>query len=254
MVALRMANVGFLPGLFGMTDWPASGSERTAVIPRKAKRLPRAFAERFARLATGCLLIIDPLRIRIRLRLVALVALAVLRLVLLRLVIILLDPLRLLLRQRGAQLEVASPVEERLAVDERRLHTRIGRERVAVPDGEVSVLAGVDGAETVIEAKLPGGIQRAELQRLLFRQSAVLHGLGGVEVEAAGQLGIVGVDRGQHAAAHHQGHVVWDGVTGFGLEPPPVDERTPTRAVSGDLLGHLVAFEHVLELADLEAL
>src|SRR5258708_37390434 len=123
MVALRMANVGFLPGLFGMTDWPASGSERTAVIPRKAKRLPRAFAERFARLATGCLLIIDPLRIRIRLRLVAL---AVLRLVLLRLVIILLDPLRLLLRQRRPQLEVASPVAELLRVALHCLPTWIG--------------------------------------------------------------------------------------------------------------------------------
>src|SRR5258708_39250402 len=136
-----MANVGFLPGLFGMTDWPASGSDRTAVIPRMAKRLPRAFAERFARLAIGCLLLIDPLRIRIRLRLVAL---AVFRLVLLRLVLVLLDPLRLLLCQRGAQLEVAGPVEERLAVDERRLHTRIGRERVGGPDGEAGSLANVD--------------------------------------------------------------------------------------------------------------
>src|SRR5258708_11821665 len=124
-MALRMANVGFLPGLFGMTDWPASGSVRTAVIPRMAMRLPRAFAERFARVATGCLLVIDPLRFRIRFRLVALVALvalAVLRFVLLRLVLVLLEPLRLLLGQRDARLEVAGPVEERLAVDERRLN------------------------------------------------------------------------------------------------------------------------------------
>src|SRR5258708_37974372 len=109
-MALRMANVGFLPGLFGMTDWPASGSVRTAVIPRMAMRLPRAFAERFAREATGCLLVIDPLRFRIRFRLVALVALAVLRVVLLRLVLVLLEPLRLLLRQRYARLEVAGLV------------------------------------------------------------------------------------------------------------------------------------------------
>src|ERR1700682_3963531 len=108
-----MANVGFFPGLFGRTDWPRSGAARRPVMARTARRRPRAF---FARWSIGCVLVIDLLRFRIRLRFVAL---TVFRLVLLRLVFVLLDPLRLLLRQRGAQLEIAGPVKERLAIDER---------------------------------------------------------------------------------------------------------------------------------------
>ena len=57
----------------------------------------------------------------------------------------------------------------RLAVDERRLHARVGRKGMARPDGEVGVLPDVDRAEAVVEAELLRAIERAEFQRFFFR-------------------------------------------------------------------------------------
>ena len=66
-------------------------------------------------------------------------------------------------------------------------------------------------------------------------------------------LGAVGVDRDEHAALVHERGVVRNRVLGFDLVGPPVGERRRAGAVRGDLVGDLVAFEHVLEGRDLEA-
>src|ERR1043165_2656050 len=140
-----MATVGFLPGLFGITDW--------------AKSEPANIAQ--ANAVTRLLIALLLVRLLCR------------RLILLLVVGCLLQQIRLLLRQRGAHLQVLLPVEDDLSVDERRLDARVGRERMAVPDHDVRVLAGVNRADAVIEAELLRGIERAELQRFLFREAGV---------------------------------------------------------------------------------
>src|SRR5438552_1794714 len=95
-------------------------------------------------------------------------------LVLLRRLILLLV-VGLFLRQRRALRDVPLPVEDDLPLDEGRVDARVGREWMAVPDHDVGVLAGVDRADAVIEAKLLRAVERAELQRLLLGEPAVLH-------------------------------------------------------------------------------
>ena len=84
-------------------------------------------------------------------------------------------------------------------------------------------------------------------------QTAVLHGLGGFVVQVAHQLVRIAIERNQHALSHHDGRVVRNGVESFQLISPPVAERGRAGAVGGDLLGHFVAFEDMLQRADLEA-
>src|SRR5689334_23396162 len=119
---------------------------------------------------------------------------------LLRLVLFLLQALFLLLARGLAALQVLRAVEVHLALDERRVDARVDGQRMAGPDGEVGVLAGLDRADAVIEAELARRIDRAESQRFLFGQAAVLHGLRGVVIEMPRELVGVGVDGGQHAA------------------------------------------------------
>src|SRR5437773_8942951 len=147
MVALRMANAGFLPGLFMITDCP--------------KRLPAKNAQ-----------------VRAMVRLLILV-LRLLRVLLLLCLVVrfLLQAVHLLLRQVLAKLQVALAIEDHLALHERGVDAGVGREGVAGPDGEVGVLAGVDGADAVIEPELFGRIHRAELERFILGKSAVLHRL-----------------------------------------------------------------------------
>ena len=85
------------------------------------------------------------------------------------------------------------------------------------------------------------------------RQAAPAHRLGRFGVQPACVLGAVGVDRDEHALAHHDRGVVRDRVVRLDLVAPPVGERGRAGAVRGDLLRDLVALEHVLEGGDLEA-
>ncbi len=98
-----------------------------------------------------------------------------------------------------------------------------------------------------------GRVQGDQLQRLDLAHAAPLHRLGGLLVEVAHLLAAVGVDRHQHAALGHQRGVVGDGVVGLDLVAPPVGEGRGAGAVGGDLVGHLVALEHVLQRRDPEA-
>src|ERR1051325_6201170 len=119
MVALRMATVSFLPGEFGMTDCAKSEPAKNA----QANAVTR-------------LLIFFLLRFRFFL-----------------FVRFLLQAIRFLLRHLLAQLEVVLPIEDDFAVDERRLDARVGGERMAGPDHEIGVFAGVDRADAGSESK-----------------------------------------------------------------------------------------------------
>ena len=77
--------------------------------------------------------------------------------------------------------------------------------------------------------------------------------LGGFLIEVRGFFGVIGVDGDDHAAARHQRRVVGNGVVGFHFVGPPIGEGGSTRAGSGDFVGDFVAFQDVLEGADLEA-
>ena len=68
-------------------------------------------------------------------------------------------------------------------------------ERIARPDDEVGVLAGFERADPAVDAELLRRIERDELEGLLRRHAAVLHGLGRFVIQVPAQLGVVGVER-----------------------------------------------------------
>src|SRR5215212_11832552 len=219
MVTLRMTMVCFFPGLFGIVDCARSESDvqqSTAIIS---------------------------LRILLLLLLV----------LLLRLVRFFLQPLFLLAFHRGALVEIALAVEEDLAFDHGRVDARVDGQRMAGPDHEVGVFAHFDRADAVVDAQLLRAVNGAEAQRFVVAEASVFDRLRRVVIEMARELVGVGVDGGEHAVAHHQRDVVRNGVVRLGLVAPPVDERAAAGAVRGDLTGDFVAFEDVLQLADLES-
>ena len=124
---------------------------------------------------------------------------------------------------------------------------------MVVPDDEIGVLADFDRADAVVDPQLLRRVDRHHRERLIVGDVAVAHGLGRLHVQPPRLLGVVGVDRDEHALVRHQRGVVRNGVGRFHLVAPPVGEGGRAGAVRGDLLGHLVALEHVLEGGDLEA-
>ena len=120
-------------------------------------------------------------------------------------------------------------------------------------DGDVGILAHFDRPDTVIDAQLFRRVQRHELQRLLFRHPAPPHALGSFLIEVPDLLTAVRVDGHDDAPLRHEGSVVGNGVVRLHLVRPPVGERRRARPVCGYLIGHLVAFEDVLERRDPEA-
>src|ERR1700754_4311914 len=83
---------------------------------------------------------------------------SLLLLVLLGLGLFLHQALFLLFPQLLAAFQVLLAVEVDLTLDERRVHPRVDRQRMAVPDDEIGVLAGFDGADAGVETQLPGGV------------------------------------------------------------------------------------------------
>src|SRR5258706_1051119 len=171
MVALRMAISGFLPGLLMMTDWA-----NIDVAIKHGSNAPTSRRRSSRRAAGATRLIIGHLRLWLVVALAGFGQLLVLRFV----VRFLLQAILLLCRHLLAQGQVALAVEDDLAVDQRGFDARVGRERVAGPDGEVGILAGVDRSESMVEAELLCAVQPAELQRFLLREASLLHGLGRV--------------------------------------------------------------------------
>ena len=157
------------------------------------------------------------------------------------------------LRADLALLQVLLAVEVDDAVDEHLLRNRERAERVRGVDHEVGVLADLDRADALVDAELLGRVERDQLERLFLGEAAVLHRLGRFLVQVPVLLGAVGVDRDEHAALRHQRRVVGDGVVRLDLVGPPVGERRGAGAVLRDLVGDLVALEHVLQRGDAEA-
>ncbi len=144
-------------------------------------------------------------------------------------------------------------VEINLAVNQSFLHDGVDAERIVIVDGEIGVLADVNGTGAVINAQLNGGIQSDQLQRVVRGKAAELHALGGFLIELARFLGVVGIDGNDHAALGHQRGVVGNGVVRLHFVSPPIGKRGAARAGCGDLVGDFVTFQDVLEGADFEA-
>jgi hypothetical protein len=123
-------------------------------------------------------------------------------------------------------------------------------QRVAAPDHEVAVFPRLERAHAARDPELPRRIRGHERQCRLGRQAAVFHGLGRLDVQPAGQLVGVGVERDEHAALVHERARVRDRVVDLELVRPPVGETGGARAVLRDLVGHLVSLQHVLERGD----
>src|SRR5208282_1116234 len=86
-----------------------------------------------------------------------------------------------------------------------------------------------------------------------MREAAIFHGLRGFLIEVRSFFGVIGIDGDDYAAARHDCRVVGNGVVGFHFVGPPIAERGSTCSCGGDFVGYFVAFEHVLERANLEA-
>ena len=115
------------------------------------------------------------------------------------------------------------------------------------------VLADLDRAQATFESELARGVERDHRQRLSLADPAILHHLGGLEVQMAVQLLAVALDADIDPGLGQQGGVERNRIVGLDLVGPPVRERGGTGAVVADLGGDLVALEDVLERLDLDA-
>src|SRR5688572_27707276 len=79
-----------------------------------------------------------------------------------------LDQCGTLLRHAVPLALVLPQVEVLAAVDPRLFAAREERQGRAAPDHEIRLLAGLDGADVLINPQLPGRIERDELEGLLF--------------------------------------------------------------------------------------
>ena len=118
---------------------------------------------------------------------------------------------------------------------------------------QIRVLADVNRADTLVDAKLDGGIQRDQLHCFVMRQPAKLDGFRGFLIEVRSFGGVIGIHGNNHAAAGHQRRIVRNGVVGFHFIGPPIGKDRSTRARGGDFIGDFVAFEDMLQGADLKA-
>src|SRR5688572_33293415 len=123
---------------------------------------------------------------------------------------------------------------------------------MTVPDREIRVFADFDRADTLLNAKLDRGIQRDELERLLFSQVAPVHRFRGLDIHAARTFVRIGVHRDDDSRARHDRRVVGNRVVSFDLVTPRVGKYGSAGAVRGDLFRNLVTFEDVLERLDFE--
>src|ERR1043166_674488 len=97
------------------------------------------------------------------------------------------------LRELRASSKILRAIEINLTVDKRRINARVDAERMSIPDRDVRILTDFDRTDTILNAELYRGIDRNELQRLLFRQVAPVHRLRRFDVQAARALVGVGV-------------------------------------------------------------
>ena len=148
---------------------------------------------------------------------------------------------------------IGTDVEVQIAVDEGLAHHGKHRQRRPVVEHEIGVFADLDRAHAVVDAELDGGIQGHRRERRNFVHAAPLDGLGRLLVEMTHLFGTVGIDRHDDATLGHQRGSMRNRVVGFDFVAPPIREGRGAGTVGSDLVGDLVAFEHVLEGGDLEA-
>ena len=120
----------------------------------------------------------------------------------------------------------------------------------ANPNGSPDGLTAVTTADGRVQVKRCGRVEGDQAERLDLGHAAILHRLGGLRVEPPGQLGRIGIERDQHAPVAHEAAIIGDRVIDLELVRPPIREGGAGRAVPGNLIGHFVAFQRVLEAAD----
>src|SRR6202007_1332134 len=144
-------------------------------------------------------------------------------------------------------------VEVDIAVDEDFAGNGGAGKRVAVPENEVRVLAYVDGANLVVDADDPGGVEGNHFERFLFGSAAIAHGLGGLLVEAAGEVIRVAFYRDANGFAHRHDRVQRNCVPGCLLVAPPIGEGSDADIFGGEFFGNLIRFQRVVEGANVVA-
>src|SRR5258708_35475963 len=125
----------------------------------------------------------------------------------------------------GAFRDVTLAVEVDAPINQSFLNHGIGAQRIMIVNRQVGVLADVNGAHALIDAKLHRGIQRDHFESFVVRQAAELHALGGFLIQVRGFFGAVGIDGDDHAAAGHERGVVGNGGIGFDFGGPPIGKR-----------------------------
>ena len=153
-----------------------------------------------------------------------------------------------------AQQRILLAVKAAHAIHPGALHAAEARQRRAVPENHIGLLAHFNAAHQLVHAQLLGGVDGHQGQSLLRAQAAHFHGFGRLGVQPPRQLGVVAVQAGEHASAREQGRVAHHAVKALGLEAPPVDEGAGAGAQRGNFFGHLVALQHMLEGGDFEPL
>ena len=155
--------------------------------------------------------------------------------------------------RRSTSVELLGSLEEHFAFDDGHLATAERVQRVAGEEGEVRVFADLDGAEAGIEPELLRRVQRDRVKCLLRREFAVLHELGGFLVQVPHQFVVVRLQADACTRIAKQLGSIRDRVEGLDLVGPPIAEEADTRAVGRDFRSDLVAFEDVLQRANLHA-
>src|SRR6185369_12073388 len=129
---------------------------------------------------------------------------------------------------------------------------RVDTERMAIPDGDIRILADFNRSHTLLNTELNRGIQRHEFQRLLFRQVTPVHRFRRLDIQPSRTLVRVGVHRHDNTRTRQDRGVVRNRIVSLNLVTPRVGEDRRARAMRSNLFRDFVTFEHVLESLDLE--
>ena len=153
----------------------------------------------------------------------------------------------------GIEAEGVPPLELDLAVDEGQHDLGVDRQGVAVQQRQIGLLTDLDRSDQVVDPELDRRIDRHRSQRPDLVHAGITDGLGRFVVEVPHELRRVRLDSADDPSLVEQGSVARHRVVGLDLVGPPVREGRRRRSVSGDLVGDLVALQHVVQGPDAEA-
>src|SRR6185503_9623473 len=97
------------------------------------------------------------------------------------------------LREFRSLRKVLSAIEVDIAVDERRINTRVDAEWMSIPNRDVSILSDFNRTNALLNAELDRWIERDEFERLFFGQVAPVHRFCGFDVQTSRSLIGIGV-------------------------------------------------------------